>query len=239
MKTNKNEHFKLEKNSSLYFAIGLTLVLSLIYTVLEWKTFDNELGMYKPDTNLDELNPEIPPNTLLVAFKTPPPPLQKQIDTDILKIIKDDELGTIETLIKPSEPIAEQAIIEAKNINFEEPIITDQVPFIIIEDVPIFPGCEDVDDKRACFQEKMLKHIKDNFRYPSNAIDLKQQGRVNVVFTIQKDGTIGDVKMRSPHKILEKEASRIIAKLPKMTPGMQRKQPVKVPFSIPITFKLE
>jgi protein TonB len=45
--------------------------------------------------------------------------------------------------------------------------------------------------------------------------------------------------MRGPHQILESEASRIISKLPKMEPGKQRGQAVKVPFSIPITFKLQ
>jgi protein TonB len=45
--------------------------------------------------------------------------------------------------------------------------------------------------------------------------------------------------MRGPDKNLEKEAARIIAKLPKMTPGMQRGRAVRVPFSIPITFKLQ
>ena len=45
--------------------------------------------------------------------------------------------------------------------------------------------------------------------------------------------------MRGPDKNLEKEAQRIISKLPKMTPGKQRGRPVRVPFSIPITFRLQ
>ena len=65
------------------------------------------------------------------------------------------------------------------------------------------------------------------------------QGRVNVMFVIQKDGSIGNVRMRGPDKNLEEEAARIISKLPKMTPGKQRGRPVRVPFSIPITFKLQ
>mgnify|MGYP001560986671 FL=1 len=64
------------------------------------------------------------------------------------------------------------------------------------------------------------------------------QGRVYVSFIINRDGTIGSVRMRGPDKNLEKEAERIINKLPRMTPGRQRGRAVKVPFSIPITFKL-
>jgi protein TonB len=45
--------------------------------------------------------------------------------------------------------------------------------------------------------------------------------------------------MHGPDKNLEKEAERIISKLPKMIPGKQRERPVRVPFSIPITFRLQ
>ncbi|MGB3149930.1 MAG: energy transducer TonB, partial [Maribacter sp.] len=78
-----------------------------------------------------------------------------------------------------------------------------------------------------------------NFRYPEIAQEMGVQGRVSVMFVIQKDGSIGNVRMRGPDKNLEKEAERIIGKLPKMTPGKQRGRAVRVPFSIPITFKLQ
>ena len=57
-------------------------------------------------------------------------------------------------------------------------------------------------------------------------------------FVIAKDGSITGVRMRGPDKNLEK-AARIISKLPKMTPGKQRGRAVRVPFSIPITFRLQ
>ncbi|MEL0240417.1 MAG: energy transducer TonB, partial [Flavobacteriaceae bacterium] len=47
------------------------------------------------------------------------------------------------------------------------------------------------------------------------------------------------IRMRGPDKNLEAEALRIINLLPNMTPGRQRGRPVKVPFSIPITFRLQ
>ena len=58
-------------------------------------------------------------------------------------------------------------------------------------------------------------------------------------FIISKDGSITNIRMRGPDKNLEKEAERIISKLPAMTPGKQRGRPVRVPFSIPITFRLQ
>jgi protein TonB len=93
--------------------------------------------------------------------------------------------------------------------------------------------------RRDCFQEKMNKHIVKNFRYPDIAQEMGIQGRVYVNFIISKDGSISNIRMRGPDKNLEKEAKRIISKLPKMTPGKQRGRPVRVPFSIPITFRLQ
>ena len=113
------------------------------------------------------------------------------------------------------------------------------VPFAEVEQVPVFPGCEDADNERDCFQQQIQKHIGKNFRYPQEAQEKGIQGRVNIMFVIQKDGSIGNVRMRSPDKILEAEAARIISLLPKMAPGEHKGKKVRVPFSIPITFKLQ
>jgi TonB family protein len=113
------------------------------------------------------------------------------------------------------------------------------VPFAIVDEIPIFPGCEDAENKRACFNEMMQLHISKNFNYPQEAQDKGIQGRVNVMFTIQKDGAIGNLRMRGPDKLLENEVERIIKRLPQMTPGQQKGKNVNVPFSIPISFVLE
>ena len=65
------------------------------------------------------------------------------------------------------------------------------------------------------------------------------QGRVHVMFVIDKDGTITGIQARGPDKNQEKEALRIIGKLPNMTPGKQRGRAVRVPFSYPINFRLQ
>ena len=145
----------------------------------------------------------------------------------------------IANVIESNEIDQDTEIADVNDIDVIDEDIPDEVSFIVIEDVPVFPGCENANDKRACFQEKMQKHIRKNFRYPELAQEMGLQGRVNVIFTIQKDGSIGNVRMRGPHQLLEGEAERIISKLPQMTPGKQRGTAVKVPFAIPITFKLQ
>ena len=107
-----------------------------------------------------------------------------------------------------------------------------------VEEVPVFPGCQDVVDKRACFEENLNRHISKNFRYPKEAQDKGIQGDVYIMFTIGEDGIITDVRKRGPDVLLEAEAERIISKLPKMKPGENEGKAVKVQYSVPITFKL-
>lgn len=133
----------------------------------------------------------------------------------------------------------DQKIIREK-VSSEPDVDFDvEVPFGIVEEVPIYPGCENTVDPRDCFNQKMQDHIIENFRYPEEAQRQNIQGRVNILFTIGKDGSIGNVRMRGPDKLLEDEAARIISLLPQMVPGKQRGQVVRVPYSIPISFKLE
>nr|WP_299074185.1 M56 family metallopeptidase [uncultured Allomuricauda sp.] len=113
------------------------------------------------------------------------------------------------------------------------------VPFASVDEAPIFPGCENAEDTRACFQEMMQKHIRKHFNYPQEAQEKGIQGRVNIIFKISSDGSITELKLRGPDVLLENEARRIISKLPKMVPGKQNGEVVDVPFSIPITFKLK
>lgn len=113
------------------------------------------------------------------------------------------------------------------------------IPFSVVEEVPIFPGCEDAADPRACFQKNIQRHISKNFRYPEEAQKQGIQGRVSVMFTIDEQGNISNIRKRGPDKLLEDEVVRIIEKLPKMKPGKEQGKAVRVPFSIPITFKLQ
>jgi TonB family protein len=118
-------------------------------------------------------------------------------------------------------------------------VIDGTVPFATIDEVPVFPGCENEDDIRACFQKSMQRHISKNFNYPKEAQEKGIQGRVSIMFVISEDGTIQNLRMKGPDALLEKEAARIISLLPKMTPGKEKGKAVNVPFSIPISFKLQ
>ena len=234
MEPKKNPKADLTRNSSLYFVIGLFAVMLLTYVAFEWKTYD-EANNYDISMNVDDLLDEEVPMT--EQIKTPPPP-PPPAAPEIIEVVEDEE-EVEETVIESTETSQEEEIIEVEDVVVEEEVEDVDVPFAVIEDVPVFPGCENESDKRACFNSMIQKHISKNFRYPEIAQEMGIQGRVSVMFVIQKDGSIGNIRMRGPDKNLEKEAARIIGKLPKMTPGKQRGRAVRVPFSIPINFKLQ
>ena len=115
-----------------------------------------------------------------------------------------------------------------------------EIDFDSVERPPIYPGCEPyIKQLRSCTQGKIQTHINKNFRYPEFAQKTGIQGRVFVRFIIDKDGSIVGIKTRGPHPILEIEAKRIISILPKFIPGYVDGKAVRVPFSMPITFKLQ
>ena len=109
-----------------------------------------------------------------------------------------------------------------------------------IEVMPLFSDCKNVikSKQRKCFQIKMNQHISKHFFYPKYAQKAGLQGKVYVSFIIEKDGTIGEIKARGTHRILENAAIKIIKKLPKFIPGTINGEPASVPFSIPITWRL-
>ena len=234
MQPKKNEKVDLTKNSSLYFVIGLSFILLVSWQAIEWKTYKKTYG-YEALNVEDDDDEEIP---ITEQIKTPPPPPPPPPPApEVIEIVEDEE-EVEETVIESTET-DEEEIVEIVEVEEEE--VDIDVPFAVIEDVPIFPGCERVkkSERRNCFQERMNKHIRKNFRYPEIAQEMGIQGRVYVNFIISKDGSITNIRMRGPDKNLEAEAQRVISKLPKMTPGKQRGRPVRVPFSIPITFRLQ
>jgi len=234
MQPKKNPKADLSKNSGLYFVAGLAFILFVSWQAIEWKTYEKSLYGYEALNVEDDDEEDVP---ITEQIKTPPPPPPPPPAPEVIEVVEDEE-EVEETVIESTETDEEEIIEIVEVEEVEEDI---NVPFAVIEDVPIFPGCEKVkkSERRSCFQEKMNRHIRKNFRYPEIAQEMGIQGRVYVQFIIAKDGSITGVRMRGPDKNLEKEAARIIGKLPRMTPGKQRGRPVRVPFSIPITFRLQ
>lgn len=239
MEAKKNPQLEIGRNSGIYFAIGLNLMLLFSWSALEYKTYEQEdidIGIVDMQSEFEE---EIP----IVNANVPPPPPPPAVVSESVQIVEDTE-EIEETIIESTEITQETAIaepVEVSEVVVEEVEEEVQVAFAVIEDVPVFPGCEGLSklETKNCFQKKMQEHVAEHFNYPQTALDMGMQGRVSVMFVIDAKGYITGVRSRGPDKVLETEAERIIKKLPQMKPGKQRGKPVKVAYAIPIFFKFQ
>lgn len=246
MEIKKNPNVDARRNSFLYFQVGLVAMLLFTYLAIEYKTMHKKAVaevIEIPDENvLDEEEVII---TMPPALKLPPPPPPAP---EVIKVVDDKEIIQ-EKKIEVTETTEDKPVItpvatsEVGEVGGTAEEIDEEIPFAVIEDAPIFPGCENVAKEMRvnCFQDQIAKHIRKHQQYPEKALEDGIQGRVSAVFVIAKDGSITDVQVRGPKggELLEKEALRVISKLPKLQPGKQRGKAVKVKFSQPFTFKIQ
>ncbi len=117
-----------------------------------------------------------------------------------------------------------------------------EVAIDVVENVPVFPGCEIGDnvEKKKCMNEKINKFIQRKFN-TAIAEELKLTGthKISVFFKVNKNGNIVDAVARASHIKLAREAIRLVDLLPKMIPAKQRGMTVRVPYYFPIKFKVE
>ncbi len=118
----------------------------------------------------------------------------------------------------------DEAIVEEKTP------VEDNKVFEAVEQMPTFPGGE----------AELMKYLSKNLSYPTLAAEHGIQGTVLLQFVVQKDGSIGEVKVvRSKDPDLDKEAVRVVKGMPKFIPGRMNGQAVNVWFTLPVRFKLQ
>ena len=101
--------------------------------------------------------------------------------------------------------------------------------FGVVEESPMYPGG----------MSELMKYLQQNIKYPKECKENGIQGRVIVQFVVNTDGSLGNLNVIKPlNPELDKEAIRVVSEMPKWIPGRQRGKPVRVRFTIPITFKL-
>jgi hypothetical protein len=119
----------------------------------------------------------------------------------------------------------------------------EDVSFAIIEQVPIYPGCEDLntnDERKDCMSKYITSMVINNFNSQLAAnLGLSGRQRISVQFKIDTNGFITEIIARAPHPALEEESIRVINTLPRVMPGKQRGEKVNVLYSLPILFQVE
>ena len=236
MEIKKNPKSNLENYSKIFMQIGLVLALFITYAAIEKKTYDRNIG----DLGSANITAEMEEETVIteriepVKPKTPQPPAPEKIE------IVEDEKEVEETIIESTETDETEAV-EIVEVEEVEEVIED-VSFMIIEDVPVFPGCKgNKDQLKKCFSKKVQKHFSRKFDADlPNELGLSAgRKRVFIGFKIDKTGNIVNVNARAPHPKIKSEVIKVMKQLPRMKPGKQRGKPVGVKYSIPFTLIVE
>jgi len=233
------------KSSLIFTQLGLVLALLLVYMAIESTSASMSSGDsgYIP-TNIDDFTEQMEDVVIErpkeEVTKAKPEPKVEVVELDI----KDDTTDVLESDVFSTDA-GEDVKIELKIEDIVEIVIDDvernDVPFRAIEDAPIFPGCKGTKEEiKKCFSKSVNKFVGRKFDSElGQELGLSSgRQRISVQFTVDATGNISNVKVRAPHKRLEKEARRVVNLLPKMTPGKQRKVPVGVKFNLPIVFEV-
>jgi protein TonB len=230
MEIKKTPRANLEKDKSLHLLMGLVVALAILFVGFEWGEKDIEVAT---DSGLTAVIDEEDIDMTVQNEPPPPPPPEPEIikEPDILEIVEDEE--KVESIqIASSEDDASHAQTETyvAPVVEEEEEVDENFVFVTVEKMPEFPGGD----------LALMKWIQNNMNYPTIAVENGIQGLVACQFTVNADGSVEDVQVVRPvDPNLDKEAIRVLKKLPKFKPGEQRGKPVRVKYSVPVRFKLQ
>ena len=182
-----------------------------------------------------------PPEEEIYVPPVPPPPESGKIH-EIIKYVAPEVVDT--TINLPNTIAATDEILaqsgdspaDTPGIGAGDELLSgtgtddSEVPFFIVETLPTFKGGD---------MNKFREWIYKRTNYPQEAIAAKIKGTVFLTFIIEKDGSVSNVTvMKGVHPLLDSEAVKAISESPKWSPGLQRGQPVRVRFQIPLSFVL-
>lgn len=238
MEPKKYESADISKNRRFYFAIGYTVAFSFMLVAFEWKSFKEVVLEQFIEVKMDESIEEL--QTIIIPQNTPPPPAAPPPPVvEELEIVEDDEIVEEDVVVDVSAPEEVSAPV-VTNTQVEE--VVEDAPFVVVEDMPRYKGCESVKDNDAaqeCFQKELGKFLGKNITYPQRAKEASVEGIVYVSFVVGKDGKVGNVELKRGIGFgCDEEAMRVIKMLPQFTPGKQRGRPVPVIYNVPINFTL-
>lgn len=233
---------QLNSNSTLFLQLGILLALVLVYTAFELKFVKTVFNLPDKTVSTDEPDTFVFPPFEVEKQESPKEKI-KQKTPKLLDdfIINNTDSKTEEDIIviKP-EPTINYDSIFSDIPEIDDSLKDETIPFVLVEQAPRYPGCKEKSEEayKKCFNEKLKKFVAKKFN-PNLDTNLSGKQKIYVLFKIDKNGDIVDIKARAPHKRLETEAIKVVKKLPKMEPGKQRTRTVGVKYVLPISLHLE
>ena len=243
--TEKAENNRISVKAYWYAAAGIILLAGLSMMLLfltDYLPIHNRLAVNTPSTVNEEAtieaqpsieSPVIQPDTLPDSMQNTNiiEPVMTRPETKKVTIIDNDAVVDEQFIVENIEDaeVAAEQEIPAMEIMEEESAAEEVEIFMVVEQMPEFPGGED----------SLNIFLVQNITYPQSARDNNIQGRVFVTFCIEKDGTVSDARiLRGIGGGCDEEALRVINLMPGWIPGRQRGQPVRVQYNMPIKFTL-
>ena len=202
-----------------FMALGFIFVFGFLFLVINWREVEEKtISTLSEFVDIEDNENEAP-----ITQHQPPPPPPPVVE---IKAVPEEELIE-EVEIEEVEMEEEE---EVEEVFEEEPEEEEEEVFMIVEDMPQFPGGG---------QAALMKYIVENMEYPQMAIDNDVEGTVLVKFTVDKDGSIDDVSVqRGIGAGCDEAAMEVIESMPSWSPGKQRGKAVKVSMVIPVRFKI-
>ena len=236
MEQKKTQRADIDQRRTTGFLLGLIFVLSLFYVSLEWNSSDSD-GDINP-IDLDELMHEselVPMSNEELTDRIEEKQQaekaeQLHVVDDQVELQPDDVEPAVEgegdddeQLLKELQEEDDKALASL-NVDPNNPL-----NFHIVEDLPKYPGGA----------VEFMKWLTRNLQYPAAARSRKTQGKVVAVFYVEKDGSITGINVtQSLSPECDREALRVLRKMPNWEPGIQNDQPCRTKVCIPIVFKL-
>jgi hypothetical protein len=175
--------------------------------------------------------------------------LSEQIDELNIKIQESENISEeeskmlMELAIKTYKDVQEKSKdLSSSSAEKSYSNATLDVPFAVVEDVPVFQGCEDLssnEERKDCMSRQITRFVNMNFNTNlGEELNLKGVNRIITQFRIDETGKVVDVKARASHPELQAEAIRVISELPQMQPGKQDGKDISVMYSLPIVLQV-
>jgi len=195
------------------------------------ETIETTVTLAEPPPLKDETPPPPPP--------PPPPPVRPTVKFLEMVAKKDEEVKKDDEPVKVEEIKNQEISTETHEGKDDAPAVVEPVitsapiveskVFQVVEQMPEFPGGE----------EALMKFIQNNINYPDMERENDIQGRVVVGFVVNEDGSLSDIAVKKGVSSgIDKEAVRVVRKLPNFKPGKQQGKSVRVSYVLPIMFKL-
>lgn len=236
MEQKKTRRADIERRRTTGFLLGLIFVLSIFYVTLEWNSIDSDDDINPID--LDELMHESELVPMSNEELTSRIEEKKEAEKAEKLNVVDDQVelqpDNIDAAVEGEGDDDEQLLQELQEEEDKSlaPLNVDPnnpLNFHIVEDLPKYPGGA----------IEFMKWLTRNLQYPAIARSRKIQGKVVAVFYVEKDGRITGINVtKSLSPECDREALRVLHKMPNWEPGIQNDQPCRTKVSIPIVFKL-